>query len=166
MKTIIVKIDRSSIKKNPNAFMTTTTIIESVDCTFKWSGYKKPEWFDQEGIVVTTVVQNSMDNFIEIEGIIKNPEQFKDYFKEPGMTINYKNNFRDLHHRPEPEYLYDYEKTYVKCNHCKEKVEVQKIDIDYIFDGEDEVKVETCPLCFGENTFPNREFEKLSDVLK
>ena len=55
-------------------------------------------------------------------------------------------------------------KTYLKCKYCKEKVEVQDIEIDYIFDGESEIRIETCPLCGSEDSFDYFEFEELSET--
>jgi Zn finger protein HypA/HybF involved in hydrogenase expression len=58
----------------------------------------------------------------------------------------------------EPDYLYEYEETYIKCRYCKDKVEVQNIDYD---DYES-----ICPECGYYGTFPKIKYEKIEDVIK
>lgn len=172
MKTVIVKIDRSTIRKNPNAGRTETMISEGLQFFFVFVGTKEPKWIKKDGVYVTGVNYQGSDlvnQIMTIEGEIVNNELIekikKNHFEKgkflPGTTITVKNNLRTLHHMPGPQYLFEYEKTYLKCKNCKKDIEVQDIDVDYIFDGEGEVKVESCPVCNAENCFDNYEFEHL-----
>lgn len=170
MKTVIVKIDRSTIRKNPKAGQTESIVDRGLLITFVYKGRKEPEWINSLDVDIESRSFQGIPGFeeIEIRGQIKVTDKLEKFIEEnkktEGLTLTIQRDYETLHHMPEPEYLYKYEKTYLKCNHCKEKVEVQDIEIDYIFDGEDEVKVETCPLCGGENSFDHYEFENLSDV--
>ena len=176
MKGITVKIDRATIKKNPDAGKTQTHILRKIDYSFKFWGNKKPKWLKEKdgaylqegeqisGITGTTfVLKGKLTNKKLAEKLLRLVEQ-KDYKKLEGeLTITADYDYETINHNPSPEYLYEYEKTLVKCGNCKQKIEVNEIVEDYI---DDEVRVEICPKCHEYNTFPEYKYEKISDAIK
>ncbi len=179
MKTIIVKIDRSTIRKNPDAGNTQSHILREIIYLFNFLGSKKPRWMkEKDGVFLESGEQISGKSIsagtgLILKGRITNEELFrkllhliekKDYKKIGGeLTLSAEHKYDTINHAPSPEYLYDYEKTFIKCSNCKKEIEVNHVVVDYI---DDEVCVEICPKCHEYNTFPKYVYEKISEVVK
>ena len=177
MKAITVKINRSTIRRNPDAGKTQSHVLRKIDYSFKFLGNKKPKWMKEKdgvyleeyehisGVIAGTtfVLKGRLTNKELTEILLRLIEQ-KDYKKLGGdLTITVDYDYETINHAPSPEYLYEYEKTFIKCSNCKAKIEVNEIVVDYI---DDEVRVEICPKCHGYNTFPEYKYEKISDAIK
>lgn len=155
MNNILVKIQRDSIRKNPNAGRTSFVVHGPSEIRFKYQG-NNPELLKN----CTIISEHSSG---EVEGYIDNPDDIKELANIPGMKIEVKNNFTRHEHLPEPQYLYEYEDPKIKCSQCKEDIYISKIHTDY--DDWDNEYTE-CPNCKGVNTFPEIQYEHIQDALK
>jgi len=161
----IIKIDRTSIKRNPNAGSTRTYLQGLKDTSFKIKSGKIPKWLLKDPFYPTDQrIENNI--VIELEGKINGPitDKMIEKFKTvKGLSINILCEPIIIDHFPEPDYLFEYEKTKLKCKHCKNKVDVDAIETDWIMD---EYEVEICPICQQENTFPKYKYEKIENAIK
>lgn len=172
----MIKIDRKSIKKNPTAGRTEYQAQGPTEISFKCEG-ELPDKLLKYAIITewTDIRENSSDGTQRVArsrttsscgGLIPDPDDLK-HFKVPGITVHIKNNQQTIHSAfPEPAYLFNYENPTLVCDNCSMLVPVDEIDVDYRFNGEDEIRVETCPFCDHENTFEEREYETIDDILK
>lgn len=158
MKTL-VKIIRSSIKKNPDAGKTATRIYGPREITFEIKG-EIPEYLkDEENCVVTTW----SDNPKWCKGLLYNDDLVERLLSEKKsfITINDNKNISTVSHAPEPQYLYSYENTQIECNNCHNKIHVKEI----IQDCNDDGCYDECPICSHVDTFRYRH-ENIEDVIK
>jgi hypothetical protein len=170
----VIRIDRKSISKNPTAGATETTIQGAITAKFSIEANNIPSWIYEPPFIPTAsyipIYNESKGGILDgkVEGYINSPidEELIDKCTKIGMDINIERELKTFQHRPEPEYLYDYVETYLKCKYCKNLVEVEDIEEDYYITDEDDIRVETCPICKHDNTFPERRYEKIEDVLK
>jgi hypothetical protein len=156
---IIVKIDRDTIKKNPNAGNTRTYLQGQKEASFKIESDNIPEWLYKEPFFSTQWSEE------ELEGTINGPitdEMIEKIKTVKGLSINIKCEPIVIDHFPEPDYFYNYEQTTIKCNHCKNKIDVDEIEEDW----EDDYCMQVCPVCEYFNTFPEYKYEKIEDVIK
>ena len=157
---IVIKIDRNSIRRNPNAGNTTTYMMGLWEASFEIKGeipdiIKKPpfyikNWEEQNGIMIFA------------QGVINGPIDKSLIDSIPNLVVQMNRDVTKLEHSPESYYLWDYKKTYLKCKHCEHKVEVEEIEEDYI----DDILIEICPFCGGQNTFPEHAYESIDNVIK
>jgi hypothetical protein len=162
----IVRIKLLSIEKNPNAGSTVTyvhglkEVIFTIDCKKIPKAIKAPPFY------ITQTYSESLNKVNRISGVINGPftyKQLKKWCKElNGLTINVKQDINRIHHLPEPDYLFEYEKTYLRCGHCKNLIEVEDIESDNMFD----MVIQLCPKCDHIDTFPEYVYEDIKDALK
>src|SRR5215207_9217372 len=103
---VTVKIKRSSIKKNPNAFSQSTRVPGQIECTF--SIKDKLPGGCEEG--KDFLLQSSTFNAIsgcEYEGYLLNIDK-QDAFIKAGAIVICQQYWKEYTHAPEPEYLYEY----------------------------------------------------------
>lgn len=160
----IIPIERSSIKKNPTAGSTYTSILLNTDIEFKYENisyelYGKIKDYEDEKRLVITNTEIAEDKIIELEGHIFDSELVKE-LPYQGLTCNVKNHYQHIHHAPEQEYNFKYEDILIQClnESCNHKILKSEIPID---DEGDEY----CPQC--NEFFPYEyEYEKINDALK
>lgn len=175
MKELLVKINKKSIKKNPNAGQTKTSVLVGIKATFDLKGELPNYFIDGENVIIEEIKNNNSLNWLkeyfptlEYRGIFINPNNVQDLIDKcikDKINIKYEitYNYTDITHLPEPIWFYKYRKTYVKCCNCKSKVSVDNIEHDYC----DEVDVwyEKCPVCYSIGTFPTIKYEKIDDIV-
>ena len=164
----IIRIDRKSIRRNPNAGETQTIIQGRKEITFSC---KDPiPLFVKHLPFIITEWEEENGKMIKASGVINGPIETDGMIalcnKAEHLQININNNIQVLNHMPEAEYLYEYQDASIKCKQCKNLIDVDGIEDDYIFDGEDEHHVELCPVCGAENSFPVYEYEKITNIPK
>jgi hypothetical protein len=164
MKTI--KIDRSTIEKNPNVGNTRTYLQGNSHATFEIESEEIPQWLSEEPFYPTEWSLESDSNGMnsmkgEISGMIT--EEMIEKFKiTKGLHVNISKEPIVIDHMPEPDYLYEYEETTLKCKHCKSKVNGDDIETDW----EDDYPIKVCPVCRRIDSFPEYRYEKIEDALK
>jgi hypothetical protein len=161
---MIVKIDHSTIKKNPQAGNTTTVMTGRWDCKFEFDGELPKELHDDEDIILT---KWSMDaNNKHIRGIIVNPTKV-DAMTSIGAKVTQTKDNIPMYHLPEPKYLFKYENPSVECSNCHAMIPVNDIEEDWIECGEDEHKVQICPVCKSTNpdNFEEIEYESIESAI-
>ena len=157
---ILIKIDKKTIRKNPNAGSTVTYISRGCSAEFEIKGHipkfihKSPfyieEWKKEDGI------------FTYVRGKIIGAVEQKHLDKAPNLHVTIHNDIVTINHLPEPDYFFSYKETYLECKHCKNKVEVNdEIELDW----EDGYEVNFCPICKAENPFPKYRFQTIEEVL-
>lgn len=161
---ILIKIDRDSIKKNPNAGNTRTSIAGRVYYRFEFQGDIEDE-FKSDGLVVTSW-EKDLDSMIT-EGYVKDEETFKELIArfngDHRLSTNIEQDIKTLDHFPESEYLYEWAKeTKVKCNKCGKEYLLDNLIIKEYEESGDEYAY--CPEDW--NYLGRIEYEDISDVEK
>lgn len=166
---ILIKIDRKSIRKNPNAGRTQQKVAGARNTTFTCKG-KLPGYLkDKDNIVITG--WSIRDGIKEYEGIITDESIIEkiydnEYYKENGKNISIETT-QDWHtvtFPPEPEYFYKYKDTKVKCKECKHEFmsdEFKEFEIDW--DDNYSHTITGCPKCENWDCC-DINYEKIEDV--
>lgn len=155
MESIIVKIDHSSIKKNPNAGKTVSYVAGRTEISFSCNGI--------DPALLKNCIITSRDTFGRMEGLISNPKHAAELEHLEGMTITHKYEKQIIHHAPLPKWLFEYEKPMVECNNCKVSMPVNQIILESSDNGEGLYDI--CPICNAFNSFPSRTYEDINDVV-
>ncbi len=113
---VIIKIDRSTIRRNPSAGSTTTMV--------------------------------AVMKYVDDNGTIRQ-------------------HVREYGHEPEPEWLYEYIPTEVRCCECGGTFKHTELRDDYTYTEDDNEfwSSNVCPLC-GTWDYCEVEYEKLTDALR
>lgn len=178
MKTYLIKIDRKSIKKNPNAGMRDYFVHTRNDISFEINTFHKN--MENKKNPKIKAIYATFDNRVDknkfesahykmYENDLNVAQKFlnrlsKKYGKYFICTIS--SEFEEIHSMtPEPEYLFEYHKSNIKCCHCGAEFDYNDlhkgIDEDY-----DEGYLENmCPKCNGPDCC-NIVFEKIDDAMK
>jgi hypothetical protein len=164
MDMVIVRIKPESIRENPNAGRTHFHLTPMKQISFKLRGELPKNLSD------AVVVTGQSINFVDpdesfVEGVLLDDTQIEKLV-ELKADISIEQPFQTINHFPEPGHFYEYEDPLVECSHCHSKIAVSEIKEDYVFDGEDEQPVDECPVCHNRNTFPERKYESLSEILR
>ena len=154
MKSILVKIDQNTIRKNPNAGQTSFSTAGPTEITFSYTG-------DEPKLLKNCII-TSTDSLGRIEGLIDNPKHAAELESIKGMSITYQNSRQIHHHAPNPKWLYKYENPNVKCSNCKKLVPL----IEIIIESNEDLAWKICPICDEINTFPEIEYEDINKVVK
>lgn len=166
----LIKIIRSSIKKNPNAGR--REIHEAINrrVSFRFEGstelpgfkegkdYIKTEWG-------TAHFGDSGSSYIE--GELIDYELWERVGKIPGIQLNITQDIRT--HRfmkPEPDYNFKYKDTKIECLNCHNKILQSEIIDDEVSAEDDEYSVQKCPVCGAADEFEEIEYEKIEEVIK
>lgn len=160
----IIRIDRSTIKKNPNAGNTQTVIEGSKEVLFSVESYDIPDIVRKEPFIITSFIEEN-GKLTNCSGVINGPltpEQLSEWLTIKGFTVTIRNNTEVINHMPEPEYLYEYEDKEIKCKKCKNMINIDDIEHDEFED----TPVKICPICQHFDTFPEYRYEKISEVIK
>ena len=160
-KTMLIKILPDSIRRNPNAGRSTINVPSNLNCTFTIKGKVPDKWIEGEDYIIDE------ESNTEIKGTLLRPKAFDEFIQLPNISITKSMELQTIHTHPEPSYFYLYENPKLECDNCKAKVHLSQIEIDYVDDGEgSEYRCEFCPVCKACNTFPEVQYQNLSDALK
>lgn len=156
---ILIKIDKKTIRKNPNAGSTITYLSVGCNVEFEIEGnipefiHKSPfyieEWEKVNGI------------FTYIRGKIIGAVEQKYLDKAHNLHLIIHNDIITINHLPEPNYFFSYKKTYLECKNCKTKIEVNQIENDY----EKDYLIQICPVCNAMNSFPEYKYQTIEEVI-
>lgn len=163
--SVKILVDLRTIKKNPEAGKTHFLVEGRRDFYGKYKGAQLPK--DMEPFCFVTYQEfNTNGAFTEFHSKGQaDMDVLKGHEKDiEGLTFTHTPH--EINTRPQPKYLYDYEKTKLECSNCGSKVRHDHIESDWAFDGEDEVYTEWCPICKEVGTFPAREYESITEALK
>lgn len=161
----LIKIDRASIKRNPNAGRDHFWVRGPMTATFKSDG-PLPESILSMVDVTTEMYKNGKPS--ACSGYIKNPNDIEkvltDVRKEKvGMEVFVDKNLQRIDHQPEPSFIFSYENPLCECSDCGTKVLLSEIlPWEYCDSG---YQYDQCPRCQELNTF-DLKYEKISDALK
>lgn len=159
----VIPIDRSTIRKNPDAGSTRTYTPGAVQYTIT-SNLPLPERFS-ESVVLSSqtygdkpefayrVTEHSALSFIH-DWFITHPNGDTPF----GVDMQFP--WTATHHDPEPEWHYGYGDPELECLSCGAKT--PSSDISYGFEDM-ECEWQECPECKGVNTFGNIEHEYMDD---
>lgn len=122
---ILIKIDRKSIRKNPNAGRATQKVAGRREVTFTCTG-ELPEYLKNEKYAIITQESEtwSTDEIIkEYSGLIIDESILDKLYKtkDAFITIEMNQEWDTLTFPPEQTYFYDYKNTKVKCAECGHK---------------------------------------------
>ena len=110
---LIVKIDRSTIKKNPEAGSTQTHVSGPATCSFKITG-GLPEGVSEDEVVVHSRIIGFPEGEI-LEGDLLNLEK-AELFK--GGEVTLRHEIKTINHLPKPDYFYEYHNPLIECDEC------------------------------------------------
>lgn len=162
----LIKIKKSSIRKNPDAYIKSYRLPASSEATGTYKG-DLPEWLNDK--VIVTSAQYSTHDEPELEFTFITPVYIgiaKRLSEDKNATLTITNNYVDVQCSPQPEYLYNYTNPVLKCSNCNASVRFNSIQTDYIQDSDgDERTVDKCPICNELETF-DYKFESIADALK
>lgn len=172
----LVRIDRSTLRRNPDAGKTTTLVpsgIQSGSFTIERDGrayvldvISTPAVWEQDGIVgtffcraATGPMPHAFPCGETTEGKVGGTDKL--------VMPEFSREMLEIHHQPEPPWLYEHEPTPVTCNECGETFDSRQLKSDYAFSGPDGDEIwssAVCPHC-GEWDCCDVEYESPRDVL-
>lgn len=163
----LIKIKRETIRRNPRAGMTETSVSLGKTIFFKMEGANGLPDFLTEGETAFTSSRGwgdfSDDNYIE--GYLRDDTFIEQLLKMDGVSISVDNNIQTYRHRPERSYFYEHEDAEVPCNECGKLVKLSDIIHDTVVTEDDEYPIEKCPRCGTVDSF-EREYEDVEEVIQ
>lgn len=164
-----ILIDKKTVKLNPNAGRTSFTVPVSrtVYFTFKGRYFPYEMGEEPEGVFIDSIDYPLMDveqgNFeITVEGQLHHESLIHLLPKEAKISIKQENTI--VNHLPEPRYLFKYEDPKIQCSNCRRKFLVSKVEEEAIID-DDGNQIDNCPDCESFNTFDEREYQPISEII-
>lgn len=157
---MIVKIDRSTIKRNPRGGSTISHESGPQYTEFVIEG-KLPDFIKHgENAYIKNWTEGE-----RYEGELFDPQlEFELHkLKDIKVSIETKVNYNTIVHNPLPAYLYEYENPRVVCSACKKDINVSDVLYDYDDDGN---KSTECPDCNSFNSFEDIQYEDINDAIK
>jgi hypothetical protein len=150
------------MRPNPHAGETDYYIPCGKTITFTHKG-ELPEFMNENNTIISTKVFNCNPLWnVEYEGYINDPEIVEACINAGvNLTISQDHQHVQLIH-PEPDYLYEYEDTLVKCSRCKEEFDHEELEADSI---DDFYSNTICPKCQKWNCC-EVEYESIAEALK
>jgi len=124
----LIKIDRKSIKKNPNADRTETVVPTNKEIIFE--GRKKiPSYLiDGENCCILNWTHGVNGSLLHYRGVLINEELINKILNDPDIRITEsEQHFVTVHHFPEENYFYKYKSIQVQCKYCKRKFMSSKL---------------------------------------
>lgn len=142
---MLIRIDRSTFKRNPSAGNTTSTFATGL--TDMRGTYE-----DESGHYELV---GSNFRLLVVEAHYTGPSKFtvgQEYepsaFDPSRLSIETTRDVQTVHHRPEPDWLYEYEPTHVTCNECGATFPHHELTSDCQWTGDEEIcSFTVCPKC-------------------
>jgi hypothetical protein len=167
---LFVPIDLKSVRKNPDAGSTSSTLSSPMEIAFTFPGglpekYMDPKRKDMMIMNKSIVVSDKGERIVDVSGVIFDPDLALK-FVELGAKVNVKNDVRTFHHLPIPSHSFEFEDITVVCEHCNEPKKLSDLESDY-YDSDDEViyMEDVCPSC-GVADCVSLEYESLESALR
>jgi hypothetical protein len=175
MKTYLIKIDKNSIKSNPNAGCTRYHVLSHSYGVLTIDGFipiTTATALEKEFDAKLTIAELAINNYYKDAtfNIIHNGDPndllklcAKYAIKPENVKIDITNTFDEINTlTPEGSHFFNYKNTKVKCIFCKSKFSYLELEdsLDY-----DHPVTNICPKC-KEPFCCDIEYEKLKDVLK
>lgn len=161
-KHMLILIDKSTIKKNPNAGRTISQISGPIQICFSMANEPPIELVDSKKILITEYSLN-LDGREYCEGIVIDPGAIG-VLKDAGADTERNQEVIEFSHLPEPSFFYNYENPSVPCSECHQTTLLNDIKVrDGGIDGEYQYTI--CPHCEGIDTF-DIQYEPITDALK
>jgi hypothetical protein len=178
----IIRIDRSSVKPNPDAGKTEWTVPtlkwfqvhETINnCCTEYRSIGRPDVTSNPDGSVTirgrffAVSQNFTGPPFKNAPPLGLAEKDREFTSSPTVRIELKQEYETYRTaRPPSPWLYTYELTPVTCNNCGATFMHTKLeDLDVIDSDGDERTIDVCPKCKSPD-FGDIEFEKIGPVIK
>lgn len=177
--TTLIKIDRKSIKKNPNAGRSSYRVQGPTTITFEIKGCVPKEFEDKVYVInecYNISGRGTGQGFIMNEKIIQSQSghiddldvalEFMQWAKRKEnrhceLKINIDSPTQTIYGMPEAPYFYGYDyNVLVECNSCYAVMAYANIRKDENDEGED---WDVCPNCHEINTF-DYKFENINDL--
>lgn len=152
-----IKINRDSIRKNPNAGRTRTYVQGRSTISFRIEGEVPKELNEGEDFYTTTWSTDF------VEGVLINEEAVNTLRTLQNCTIEISREGYYLDHLPEADYLYEYENQVLVCENCHSEVPLNNVEDEYTYEGSHYL---ICPVCKGADTFGRLEYEEIKDAVK
>lgn len=154
-----IKIDRSSIKKNPNAG-STVSYIQGKDCaTFTVKGELPDCLSVGKNCIIISLQENKYEKIYHgrliSEGVIDELIKLKNVLVERHFTN------MPIYHDPIPEYSFEYENVEVICEYCHQRF---MSDDFLIEDDGDYFTYNGCPKCGAYDCCGHVTYEKIEEV--
>jgi hypothetical protein len=151
----IIRIDRSTIRKNPNAGNTVTYLPGTKELTGEYIGTIPDHYLHR---LIVTSTDNEKQCFIA-NGDYSDILPLLREDKRASITLT--NEPIRCDHQPEPPYTYAYEATTVECGACHRHIIHSSIMNEWSDDG---AHYYVCPVCNEINTFDLR-YERIQEAL-
>jgi hypothetical protein len=170
---MIVKIDRSTIKRNPDAGKDHFHVSGPWQGTFEIKGIYPDFIKDDDRFILRSwkpgkYYEGAMlsPDCLDVLMDPKNLKWFRDNKCEMSCSVD--KNIQTYACRPQEEYGYRYENTPVTCGHCGEKIGVNELENDVADDGEggEIYCAQVCPKCHHWDTFEKIEYENINEAIK
>lgn len=157
-----IKIDRSSIRENPNAGSTVSYIQGKSDITFTFKG-ELPDCLNVNKNCVITYLQTVNNEKIYHGRLTSN--DVIDKLRLKGALINISCANDRVYHDPIPKYSFEYENVEIICKYCHEKFMSDDLVDDFIDDGEYCYSTHNgCPKCNVCDCCDDITYEKIEEV--
>lgn len=174
----LIKIDRSTIRRNKDAGSTVSYVPTKWTCSFDYKGKVVPivdevqnDWFaidtdllnHNEDYLLTEVIHGDQDLVVEARGCFTKPFDYEVVRKVEGISnISEQYERVKVEHPPIPKYSFKYEDVEVTCQFCRKSTLMREVEV-YV-DGAGESH-EMCPLCLSLDSFEQVEFEDIESVV-
>lgn len=161
----IIEIDKSTIKRNKDAFKTTSHFYNGETITFegKTTDAEIERLKTIKGIDITVIAFDLGEiGGKTISGYLDNIDLMSQLPK--GFNIEGNKKIGTINHLPIAEYSFEYKNPLVQCQNCGGKVLFTELEtgVTHNEDG-DEIDFDVCPLCMHPNTF-EYEFQSITDI--
>jgi hypothetical protein len=165
---ILIKIDRDSIKRNPRAGATFSWFHGARSVTFEINGGGRIPVDLIDKVIITEWLGFGLPEMaVALRGHIINPDDALLFIAIPGISITVDNGLEKVSHLPQPEWLFEYENTGIRCDSCGSVVKVEDIESDSFYDGDDDNFIDQiCPVCKAQDSFGDIEYESISEAVK
>lgn len=151
----LIKIDRSTVRSNPNAGRQDYWELASqiVTFTFPWSSPELPRVFEKsaklttitptgEEWILTAIIRDTLENFGHLLRVLG--------VEENRIHYDIQNNYREGHSLvPEPAHFFAYIPTEVSCGDCGSSFPHTELKsrVEDTWDGEEIYSCRVCPKC-------------------
>jgi len=152
-----INILKASIRRNPNAGKTLTVVPGRLEIKCTYTG-KIPDYL--KDLIQITTQRRSFDKTESVfYWIGEVPPQL---LQDKNCRIEYKQEYIEHHHLPDPDYFFKYENPLIECSECKKKSRFEIIENDWVTD---DCQVYICPNCESTDGYPEFEFQSIAEAL-
>ncbi len=155
---MLIKINRDTIKKNPNAGNTMSRVVGAKRIGFTIKGDLPNYLIEDENFYII-----SQDNYGTKECSLIDFSLLDKLLELKNISVTNKTDVQTFHHAPEKRWLFEYENPSLKCDSCDHYILLSDIKTEW--DDEGEYEYDVCPQCNTINPFEPIEYENINDVV-